>query len=115
MISISTITQNATGAVIINENTISALNTNKSRVNRTATLDGGSVITHGGYSDSDRTLSISARISEDQVNTLWVIFRNETFVLVSFLDGLYRSSIQRLKTDNGDLSMTILIKNREDA
>jgi len=114
MISISTITQNATGAVIINESLTSAFNTNTARVSRTATLDGGSVITHSGYSDGDRTLSIYARISKDQSKILWAIFRNETFVLVSISDGLYYCTIQRLRTDSGDLSMTILIKNRED-
>jgi len=113
MISISSVTQNVTGAVIINESLTSAFNTNTARVSRTATLDGGSVITHSGYSDGDRTLSVYARISEAQANILWAIFRSETFVLVSIPDGLYYAAIQRVRTDNGDLSMTILIKNRE--
>lgn len=114
MISISAITQSTTSAIILDELSTSALNTNTSRVSRKTTLDGGNVITHSGYSDGDRTLSIYARINEDQADTLWAIFRSETFILVSIPDGLYYSIIQRLRTDNGDLSMTILVKNRED-
>lgn len=114
MISISSVIQNVTGAVVINESLTSAFKTNTARVSRVTTLDGGSVITHSGYSDGDRTLSVYARISEAQANILWNIFRNETFVLVSIPDGLYYATIQRLRTDNGNLSMTILIKNRED-
>ena len=114
MISISAITQNTTGAIIIDELSTSALNTNTARVSRKTTLDGGNVIIHSGYSDGDRTLSIYARISEDQADALWVIFKGEAFVLISIPDGLYYAVIQRLTTDNGDLSMAILINNRED-
>lgn len=113
MISISTITQNASGAVIIEELLISSVNNNSARISRVATLDGGSVITHSGYSDGDRTLSVYARLNKAQSDLLWSIFKNETFVLVSIPDGLFYSSIQRVRIDNGDLSMTILIKNRE--
>lgn len=114
MISISAITQSVTNAIIINELATSALNTNTARVSRKATLDGAVAITHSGYSEGDRTLSVYGRISEDQADTLWVIFKAEAFVLISIPDGLYYAMIQRLRTDNGDLSMTILIKNRED-
>jgi hypothetical protein len=114
MISISSIVQNVTGAVIINETLTSVLKSNTARISRVATLDGGSVITHSGYSDGDRTLSVYARLNKAQSDLLWGIFKNETFVLVSISDGLFYSSIQRVRIDNGDLSMTILIKNRED-
>lgn len=113
MISISSIIQNPSGAIIINELLTSEVISNSARVSRVATLDGGSVITHSGFSDGDRTLSVYARLNKADSDLLWNMFKNETFVLVSIPDGLFYSSIQRVKVDSGDLSMTILIKNKE--
>lgn len=113
MISISAITQNTSGNVVIDYDLESDIRTNTSRVSRIATLDGGSTITHSGYSDSDRTLRITGRINETDSETLWDLFDNETFMLFSIPDGLYLGVIQSLNIDNGELSMSILINNKE--
>jgi len=113
MISISAITQNTSGSIVINYDLESDIRNNTARISRIATLDGGSTITHSGYSDSDRTLSISGRINKTNSEVLWDLFENETFMLFSINDGLYLGVIQSLDIDNGELSLTILIKNKE--
>jgi len=113
MISISTFTQNTSGAIVIKENASSKLKENISRVSRSKTLDGGVHIIHSGVSDGDRTLKIKSRISLSNENILWAIYNDETFLLISFTDGLYNGVIENMKINKGDLNMTFLILESE--
>jgi len=113
MISISTTTANTSGNVIIKNYKSSDLNNASARVTRTATLDGGAVIIHSGFSHGDRTLRIDARIDKTNGDNLWSLYKNETFFLVSFKDGLFLAAIGSLNVDNGRADMSILINNSE--
>jgi len=112
MISISTVTQNSDGNVILKYR--NDLRNNVARLSRYTTLDGGSYQIHSGFSDGDRTLDISdARISKDDSEKLWTIFRNETSVLVSLEDGIFLAGIKVLRLNNGLVDSTIYIKSKE--
>ena len=114
MISISKLTGDATaGSVIIHELSSSDLKEKTSRVSRTKTLDGGVYINHSGFAHGDRTLSIKARLSSTQSAILTSIYESETFVLMSIPDGLYLGVIESMNDNNGDLSMSLMIKQKE--
>lgn len=111
MISISTITKNDNGNVVINTN--GDFRDNSARTYRVKTLDGGVYIGHSGVSYGDQTLSIRTSITTEQENVLWDIFNNNTFVSVSNNIGIFLAVISSLKIENGFATMTILIKNKE--
>lgn len=111
MIFISTIVRDPGGAVLIDTDLDPRENT--ARVSRTKLLDGGVYINNSGVSDGDRTVRVSAEITQDQADILWYIFNNYTMVHLSTSDGFYKAAIQTLKTDNGQMTMTILINSKE--
>lgn len=113
MISISTTTANINGNVVLKNHAGSKLHEKPMRISRTKTLDGGCYINYGGYSVGDRTLSISATVTkaqEDRINTMAVLY---TSFLISLDDGFYLGSISSLTAENGKLSMTIYLEQRE--
>jgi hypothetical protein len=112
MISISKITQSteSNAAVVIKEKAKSKIRDARARVSRSATLDGGAVIEHLGFSDGDRQLDILAQLNETVSGYIWDIFTDETFINISTSDGFFYGVIDRLKVDNGDMQMTLLIK-----
>lgn len=112
MIGIATIGKNAGGDVVIYEDRTSELKALSARVSRTKTLDGGAVITHSGFSHGDRTLSVKAESTREQAGDLEAIFRQETLVNLSMRDGFYSGVISYLSTENGELSMTVLLKEK---
>lgn len=81
-------------------------------MSRTATLDGGVVITHSGFAHGDRTLRIKAVISQEQADALWVLHTTETLLIVAVKDGVFYCAIQDLQLDHGDCRITILIKEK---
>ena len=75
---------------------------NTRRLSRSATMDGGSVITDSGYSDSDRTLSFSAsNVSEDICDRLWSFFEDESMVYLSCRDGFFAGYLESVSIDSG--------------
>jgi len=113
MISISTISANQNGSVVLMRHHGSKLKEKPFRVSRTQTLDGGVFINHSGYTDGDRTLSVSAQITEAQESIITSISQSYTSFLVSMSDGLYLGSISRVTAENGSLAMTIYLKQKE--
>lgn len=111
MISISTITADTAGMVSIDTELDPRENT--ARVSRTKTLDGGVYINNSGFCDGDRTVRVSAGVTEAQAETLWYIFKNYTSIHLATSDGFYLAVIETLKINNGDMNMTILIKSKE--
>jgi len=109
MISITSSTRSA----IIKELKTSDLHSTTARVSRAKTLDGGVSITHSGTTDGDRTLKIKAKITKTQSDALWAIYNNDTFIQIAFSDGVFYGVIENFKTNNGNLDMTILIKERD--
>lgn len=114
MISISPIEDDGRENVIIFERPESRLRAAESRFSRTATLDGDVIIDHRGFSHGDRDFDIVAEITEAQENALWDIFENETIIKVACKEGVFDAVIDRLKVDNGDLDMTIRIKEKKE-
>ena len=80
------------------------------RVSRVATLDGGSVVTDSGFSDTDRTLKIKARITEDQQSDLEYMQENYALWNVVAKNEYFSCSPQRMKCDNGKLELTLLVE-----
>jgi len=113
MISISTATASINGNVIINNTSSSRLKEKTARVTRTATLDGGVYINHSGYTDGDRTLHIKEKISKNIETKLNNIFELYNSVIISLDDGCYDGVIDRMTSENGNLNMTIMIKQKD--
>jgi len=111
MIGISAIEQDLDGAVVLDLDP-TPRKSNLSRLQRTATLDGGAVINHMGYADGDRTLTVKGAIEEDQEDVLWDLFRAGSMVNVATCDGFFRAAIERLDADAGDIYMSIMIGER---
>jgi hypothetical protein len=86
------------------------------RVSRTATLDGGCVITDGGYTDSDRTLTVSeSSPSLASLEFARHVCANCPLVWVCAPDGCYLGVPDRFAVSNGALKISILIQERLDA
>lgn len=112
MIIISMTTADADGNTVLKDGD-SALSKIEARVSRTATLDGGCVITHSGVSHSDRTFRISTTINTNQKALIEHIHRNSVLVHVSCSEGFFLGAISYIDTSTTKLTMTILIKNKE--
>ena len=110
MIGISTLTQNMAGAVTFETEGPTNIREAHARVSRSATLDGGSVVNHLGFSHGDRTLRVQARVTESGADVIWAIFVLGVMVNVATDEGMYRAAIETLIADNGNIKMTILIK-----
>lgn len=112
MIGLSKTTQatGATAAIIIQELPTSRLRNESARVSRYATLDGGCVIDHQGFSDGDRTIDLRAQWTQAQAAILWEMFREETFVNIATPDGFFYGVIETMQDENGNGRLTILVK-----
>ncbi len=83
------------------------------RVSRVATLDGGCVIVHSGVSHGDRTFRIKTKINADKKAAIEYINENSVLVNISCSEGFFLGAISYIDTSTPDLTMTILIKNKE--
>lgn len=108
MIGISTIEQNLSGAVIVPLDP-TPLKSNTARIQRTATLDGGAVLSHFGISDGDRTVSVKGRVDDAISEAVWEIFQVGDLVNISIDDGFYRGAIESAEIENGEIKISILI------
>lgn len=112
MIGISKTTQ-ATGnaaAIVIQELPATRTRNESARVTRSATLDGGCIIDHQGFSDSDRTIEVRANLTREQADILWDIFTGETYVNVATADGFFYGAIESMQDEGGSVRMNILVK-----
>lgn len=115
MIGISTTTANTSGAMVIHERRTSSLKQYRPRVSRTATLDGGAVIVHGGFSHGDRTLNVQADMSRTQVDALIALVQTETLLNISLPDGFFSGSIDNISADAIPAQFSILLKEKLNA
>lgn len=97
---------------MVRENKESEVDQYPARVSRSATLDGGAVIVHSGFSHGDRTIKIIATVSEDDAETLLNIHQTETLVCISIKDGFYLGAIELLDINGGQVKMTFLIQEK---
>jgi hypothetical protein len=80
------------------------------RVSKKATLDGGSVTDDFGFTHSDRTFMIVAKMTGAQVSALNYMVENFTSITVSTVDGLFLGSFQNTKVRGTEVTIKILIK-----
>ena len=112
MIGISTLLVNAAGALVIDELPSSRLRESSARISRVATLDGSAVITHSGFSHADRTWAIEAELTEEEEAALRTIYETETVLYFAAPEGFFSGVIERLTTDNGEMSMSVLVQEK---
>lgn len=83
---------------------------NTRRLSRSATLDGGAVITDSGYSDADRTFSFSAvSISPSAADRLWAFFESESLVGLACPEGFFVGYIESVKIDGDTADVSFLV------
>jgi hypothetical protein len=113
MISITTLVHDLKGFLILHADASSELKSNRRRVSRTATLDGGCSITDQGYSDADRTFQVRKDgISRADADRIWYLFRTYSLVNVCIEDGAFRAAIQDVNLAEGNLRTKILIQEK---
>jgi hypothetical protein len=87
------------GAIVIEANPDSQLDTSTRRVTRTATLDGNAAIVDMGYTAADSTLSVSAYLTQAEERTLLRLMRIYPEVVASTSSGCYLGVIDDLRRD----------------
>lgn len=98
------------GAVVLKRTEESDVATVERRMSRTATLDGGAVITDGGYSPGDKTLRIIAEnVSRDEFDAVAYLVKTYSQVVVSTETGCYVGGLERLSISDGKLQVTVLV------
>lgn len=86
---------------------------NTRRMNKVATLDGGSVIVDGGYAESDRTLSFEfTDLATQDRDALWFMFRTESLVYLSCPEGVFSGMLEtvNIENDSGNLIFSVFEK-----
>jgi len=112
MISIST--QASGSSILFYEDRIETkLREASARVQRRATLDGGTSVTLTGAYDGDRTFLIYARVSEAEATTLWGLYDDGVKVFLSCSQGFFLGVIARIKLDNGDLYLEFWVQEKK--
>jgi len=112
MIGISTITADTAGDMILMESSESILEDFEARVSVSATLDGGGIISHYGFSESDNRLEIKADLNTAEIEKLKAIFKTYTYLNISTSKGIFKGAISRLFPNDGLVEMTILIEEK---
>jgi len=80
------------------------------RISRTATLDGGAVITDGGVTDADRSFDFTAiQALEDTIETLWAMFQAEDLVHLSCPEGVFSGYLQRVKITASGVNISFMV------
>ena len=111
MIGLSKISTSGNGAaqVITGEKYGSTIRSGVARVQRDATLDGGTYTSNYGYTDEDRELAIVAQVDQTAENNIWYLFTEETKVNLSTKNGFYSAVIYSCEIDGGQLEMQLYI------
>ncbi|RLB92211.1 MAG: hypothetical protein DRH26_06800 [Deltaproteobacteria bacterium] len=112
MIGLSKTTADTTGDIVIYESKDSQIKELSARISRTATLDGGCVITHYGAQDSDRTFRVRVNLNETDSETLKNIFEGSTIIYCSTEIGFFSGAISKFKDNNGEIDLTFLVKEK---
>jgi hypothetical protein len=108
MISISSQTASAY-LVVLDEDAESEINRFTRRVSRVSTLDGGSVVTDSGYTDTDRNLRIQADVTKSQQGLLEYMLKNYSLWNVSTKNGCFVCAPKTMTVDDGELILVLYI------
>lgn len=111
MIALATQTFDLEGSVILSTTRFdSDISSTARRISRTATLDGGSVITDGGYTAADKVLSIAAENVDDATfQAVAYLVKNYSQIIVSTEFGCYVGAPETLTIVEGKLRLRVLV------
>jgi hypothetical protein len=80
------------------------------RLSRTATLDGGAVITDGGVTDADRSFDFTTtQVPEDMREALWAMFQREDLVHLSCPEGVFSGYLERVKITASGVNISFMV------
>lgn len=82
------------------------------RVSKRGTLDGGSVFSDYGFTDSDREFNIETQLRGEQLDLLNYMIRNYSSIMVSVIDGLFLAALESTTTIGSNVKLKILIKEK---
>src|SRR5574343_376345 len=94
------------GAVVFKYTADSEVKVSQPRIKRTATLDGGAVFDHQGYSVADRTIDIRAKVTEGEAADIWSLYEDSTYLILHTGAGSFYGAISDLRIDRGDMRLT---------
>ena len=110
---LTTPTFDLAGAVQLTRCEKSDISASVRRATRTATLDGGVVISDSGFADGDGTFSItSRRASKALQEKLYYLHRNYPLVILSCEAGCFSGCIYSMGRRGADLFFTFWVKER---
>ena len=112
MIGIATELVDLEGDITFDEAVDTKLDDATARVSVSATLDGGGIITHYGFSNADRKFEINASMDESKTSKVKNIFETHQYINISTRLGIFRAAISRLWANFGQIKMTVLIEQK---
>jgi len=95
--------------LILKEEDKSELKTISRRVSRRATLDQSSVTTDSGYTETDRTLKVKAKLKEAEWDILQYMLENYSRWNVSTGGEFFSCAPERCKAPGGIIDLTLLV------
>ncbi|MBN2397108.1 MAG: hypothetical protein JXI32_01905 [Deltaproteobacteria bacterium] len=112
MIGISSPVQDSNGAVVVPLLPDSKIKDISRRVSRTQTLDGGCVITDGGFSHGDRTWEVVTKYDQSRWNALLHLAEDYSLVMISSAEGLFLGTISLLEPVDATIRFRVLLKEK---
>jgi len=99
MIGIFAVTGLAGGFAVVHERPTSTFRNRAARVRVVATLDGGAVLDHAGFSHADTTWTVDADLSEAQALALETLHQTQAQLMFTHESGVFLGAIEQLNTD----------------
>ena len=115
MVGLSSILADTAGDIVFDMTQKSKLDDTSRRVSRTKTLDGGCVIVDGGFSESDKTLTVSTKYNVGVFDKIKHLHERKPLIHVSVNKAFYSGTISKLSLTRGiqeTVIITILIKEK---
>ena len=110
ILSITKTTADADGMIKFTPSVKSEFKSGALRASRSATLDGGAVIDNQGFSDGDRTFTVSAQLGLEDALKIWEWFTDADFLQVATEDGVFYGLIDQCKIDYGQANFRFLVQ-----
>lgn|SRR5574343_198663 len=110
MIGLASQLMNESGDFVLSVLPNTQLRENTRRVQRRKTLDGGVVITDGGFAHGDRTLQVQIASTEALWAALWAFFQTALMVTVATEDGCYLAALEDMSERDGVIGIKILLQ-----
>lgn len=111
MLGISTLTIDPFGAQLLTLKPGTAnLGDTSRRISRVATLDGGASVLDGGYTVTDRTISVDlADQTRETIDALKYLFQVHSMLIVCTEDGAFRAAPERISINGQSARMSLLV------